>query len=328
MKCPKCHTENPDQASVCKNCGSPLTDAAYKPLDSGSAGKPRKKRWPLVIMILLILLACGSLLGYRYYIDRVEKECLTFTRELFKGLKAMDLSNIEEKYHPEQMPVDPDLKKVIRDKIKEVFENSAFSSLVDFDSLDIDYDPLFDELVSDASYEIISSETKWNQCTVRVTSSNADFSKLPQLIVDQAKKDIADLYDPDNLAGILSGLFNKYLGSGDQSDGANQDNSSQDSGSKSSDSQDKGSQDSGSKSSDSQDGSQSSSNLVSDFTKMLIDWYRQVKDDAPRKTTTADIVFKFKDGKWTIDSFDQELIYSFYGVPSDILQQDQEPAAK
>ena len=300
MKCPKCNSENPSGAAVCSSCGSPLSDAIYTPLDNDAKGKPRRKKWPLVLIIVLLLLACGGFLGYRYYIYRIEKECVTFTNELFTGLKKMDLSNIEEKYHPEEMPVDPDLRGVIEDRIKEVLKSSPLSSVVDIDSLDIDYDLIFDELTEDARYKIESSETKWNECTIRVTTSNTDFEKLPKLLLEKAREDVDYLSKPETIAGILSQLISDHLPGQDSEDSSQDENTDR----------------------NTEDGSSGNtvSNAISNFTQLFMDWYREVKDDAPKKTKTADIVFKFKDGKWTIDSLDKELIYSFYGVPSDILQ--------
>ena len=300
MKCPKCNTDNPPSAAVCSSCGSPLSDAPYTPIGSDTEGKPRRKKWPLILILVLLLLVCGGYLGYSYYINRVEKECVTFTNELFQGLKELDLSNIEEKYHPKEMPVDPDLKGVIENRIKEVLKNSALGSVVDIDSLDINYDLIFDELTKDAKYKIVSTETKWNECTVRVTTSNADFEKLPKMLLEKAKEEVNNLSQPENIAGILSQLISDHL------PGQNSEDDTQ-----------AGEDD------DKEEKNNSGgviSDVISNFTDLFLDWFREVKDDAPKKTATADIVFKFKDRKWTIDSFDKELIYSFYGVPSDILE--------
>ncbi len=299
MKCPKCNTDNPSGATVCSFCGSPLCDAFYTPVDNGAEGKSGRKKWPLILILVLLLLTCGGFLGYRYYINRVEKECITFTNELFKGLKKLDLSNIEEKYHPEKMPVDPDLKGLMENRIKEVLKSSPLSSVVDIDSLDIDYDLIFDELTKDARYEIVSSETKWNECTVRVTTSNTDFEALPKLLLEKAREEIDQLSKPENIAGILSQLISGHL-PGQDSEGSSQDENDR----------------------NTEDGSSGNtvSNTISNFTRLFVDWFREVKADAPKKTKTSDIVFKIKDGKWTIDSLDKELIYSFYGVPSDILE--------
>ena len=300
MKCPKCNTENPSGAAVCSFCGSPLSDAVYTPVDNGAKGKTRRKKWPLVLILILLLLTCGGFLGYRYYINRVESECITFTNELFKGLKKLHLSNIEEKYQPEEMPVDADLKGVIEDRIKEVLKSSPLSSVVDIDSLDIDYDLIFDELTEDARYKIASSETKWNECTIRVTTSNTDFEKLPKLLLEKAREDVDYLSKPETIAGILSQLISDHLPGQNSEDPSQEDNTG--------------------RNTEDDNSSNKVPNVISNFTQLFMEWYKEVKDEAPKKTKTADIVFKFKDGKWTIDSLDKELIYSFYGVPSDILQ--------
>ena len=58
MKCRSCGTEIADKALICYRCGNATTDPRIKPPDEGSLfERPRRSRWPLVAVIILIVLA-------------------------------------------------------------------------------------------------------------------------------------------------------------------------------------------------------------------------------------------------------------------------------
>lgn len=51
-----------------------------------------------------------------------------------------------------------------------------------------------------------------------------------------------------------------------------------------------------------------------DLTDKLVKWYEEAREEGAQKTTTGKIVYGMKDGKWTLLSFDEDLIYTFYGI--------------
>ena len=51
-----------------------------------------------------------------------------------------------------------------------------------------------------------------------------------------------------------------------------------------------------------------------DISENLKNWYTEAKKNGPERKTTGKIVFGIKDGKWTLTSFDERLIYGYYGL--------------
>ena len=51
-----------------------------------------------------------------------------------------------------------------------------------------------------------------------------------------------------------------------------------------------------------------------DISENLKNWYKETKKNGPTRKTTGKIVFGIKDGKWTLISFDERLIYGYYGL--------------
>lgn len=51
-----------------------------------------------------------------------------------------------------------------------------------------------------------------------------------------------------------------------------------------------------------------------DISENLKNWYAESKKNGPERKTTGKIVFGIKDGKWTLTTFDERLIYGYYGL--------------
>ena len=51
-----------------------------------------------------------------------------------------------------------------------------------------------------------------------------------------------------------------------------------------------------------------------DISENLKNWYKETKKNGPTRKTTGKIVFGIKDGKWALISFDERLIYGYYGL--------------
>lgn len=51
-----------------------------------------------------------------------------------------------------------------------------------------------------------------------------------------------------------------------------------------------------------------------DISENLKNWYKETKKNGPTRKTTGKIVFGIRDGKWTLTSFDERLIYGYYGL--------------
>jgi len=58
MKCSYCDTEIADKALICYRCGNATTAPRIKPPADGSLfDRPRRSRWPVAAVVILILLA-------------------------------------------------------------------------------------------------------------------------------------------------------------------------------------------------------------------------------------------------------------------------------
>lgn len=51
-----------------------------------------------------------------------------------------------------------------------------------------------------------------------------------------------------------------------------------------------------------------------DFSSKIQTWLDEALDEGTRTQTTGKIVYGIKNGKWTLISFDKNLIYSYYGI--------------
>ena len=67
MICKHCGASIADKALICYRCGNATTEPRVKPPDQGSLfERPRRARWPLVAVVVVILLALVAAwaLGY------------------------------------------------------------------------------------------------------------------------------------------------------------------------------------------------------------------------------------------------------------------------
>lgn len=62
MICRKCNTEIADKAIVCYRCGTPTTEAKFKPASGGAMGR-RSRPFALVALGLIIVLVLLALAG-------------------------------------------------------------------------------------------------------------------------------------------------------------------------------------------------------------------------------------------------------------------------
>lgn len=51
-----------------------------------------------------------------------------------------------------------------------------------------------------------------------------------------------------------------------------------------------------------------------DLSDLLYKWYQEARETTPKTETTGTIVYGIADGHWTLLSFDEDLIYSYYGM--------------
>ena len=61
MTCKHCGATIADKALICYRCGNATTDPRIKPPAEGSIfDRPRRSRWPIVVIVLLLVLALAA----------------------------------------------------------------------------------------------------------------------------------------------------------------------------------------------------------------------------------------------------------------------------
>lgn len=206
MNCPNCGKPYSGEELYCPNCNAPLGNAIYSPVP-----KRRKKTGirPIMIIIplLILILAAGGFAAYRYYLYRIDRECTRAVSKAFDSAKAMDFSDMDPEHLPRILQDNPDVRAMIRQAISDKFSEAGLDRYIDPDSLDLD--PLIDEIVKDASYEITGSDVRWNRCTVSVHVENTDFSALPSAVMSELKEQVTDSDSTlwDRFKKYISGLF-------------------------------------------------------------------------------------------------------------------------
>lgn len=58
----------------------------------------------------------------------------------------------------------------------------------------------------------------------------------------------------------------------------------------------------------------SSGDEEQDLSELLYEWYEEAREAAPKTDYTGTIVYGIVDGQWTLTSFDEDLIYNYYGL--------------
>lgn len=56
------------------------------------------------------------------------------------------------------------------------------------------------------------------------------------------------------------------------------------------------------------------------LSDLLYEWYQEARETAPKTSATGTIVYGITNGHWTLQSFDDDLLYSYYGIHPDTLK--------
>lgn len=110
MYCPKCGAENKEGARFCGNCGTPLAQKNMeRSAEDGDAalsageremGTPekKKKKWPLILMIFLILAAACAVGGLLIFRQIERKQFQGYVKSGQKYLEEMNYEKAEDSY--------------------------------------------------------------------------------------------------------------------------------------------------------------------------------------------------------------------------------------
>lgn len=190
MNCPNCGDYYTENEKICKKCGAPLSNAVYNSVEPSAQKKKRGRVLLIIIILLLVLFIAGGIIGYKYYLSRVEAECVKTTEQIFTYAENMDFSEVPSSKLPEPLKSEPNIKNLIKKQITSYIDESSLSSIIDTDSIDID--TLCDEIIDQASYEIISVSSSYNFCDVDIQVSNVDFVSVLDTVYQKASSEVSD----------------------------------------------------------------------------------------------------------------------------------------
>lgn len=295
MKCPYCGTPYHEDDMICPSCGQPLSNAHYTPVNThpgrggrqntagpepgdrpASAPKPRRKRRKiLIILFVLLLLAGGGAGGYLFYLHQVTRQCQDAVRQIFSMAASMDFSSVDPAYLPPALQENPDVRAYVRDYVDDTLADYGIDTLLEDAGLTIDTDELCDEILQSASYTITGAQTSYNRCTVSVHTENTDFSTLPEAIAEEVENSISGSSFWDSLRDLFSSLFSGHRHEGQDGNSPEEEPSDE---------------------------------------ELFASLYDDFRETAPVTQTDGTVVFGIADGKWTLLSMDEELLYSYYGL--------------
>ncbi len=212
MNCPNCGNPHEPGTTICPFCGAPLGNALYKPAEPRPSGK--KKGWIIFLCVLLVL-SCLGFAGYLYYLKAVEKECLKVTETFMECAGNLDFTPLGRDNLPPPLSEDPDLKKVLEEKVDTILEEKGLSALLSAAGIGVDYDAVFNQLMSRSAYSVTGADTTWNRCTVTLTTSNVSWPAA----IDHLKEKITaadETGSPATWWEGLKGWLNSILGGGQE----------------------------------------------------------------------------------------------------------------
>lgn len=211
MNCPNCHTPYEQDARFCPKCGQPLGNADYLPLSGG--GKKEKGRSGkifLIISVICIIIVIAGAIGYYAYIQTVKRKCRQATEDIFTVAHELSFSSVDPAYLPEELKENLDIRTLIQKKLREAFEeDSTAGTLSKYIEEIIDIDTICDDIVSSASYEIVSVDADYHSCRVTVRTENTDYSRVTASVYQELKR---RLTDTDSLWQSIGSFFSSIFG--------------------------------------------------------------------------------------------------------------------
>lgn len=267
MKCPKCGFPHEGNTSICPNCATPLSNADFSP------AKEKPKRTGLIVLLILMLLilaGTGGFFGYRFYLKKVESECLKTTEKVMECAKNMDFSPLGQENLPEELADQANIREQIPGYIDAALQKEGLTEIVEMLGIEKDYDQIADIILSNADYSIDKVETTYNKCTITLTTNNINYP----VAITNMQSELTSIIDNANVTdwGWWSSLKDwvSQLFSGEDK-----------------------------------------------FPTNISGWLDKVITNEEPQARTGQIVYGIKDRQWTVLSFDQELIYNYYGFPQE-----------
>ncbi len=217
MNCPNCNTPYDPESRYCPKCGHPLGDAEYTPL-TDETYRSRKRTGKILRIIMAVILICTVTLAVVYfvYIQIIKHYCRDATERIFTVAHDMDFSSVDPSLLPEELQENPDISSLIQSIISESLGDSEMAKTISrYVSQVIDTDKICEDIVSSASYEILSEKADYHTCRVTVRTENTDYSKVLASVYSEIQEMVTDT---DSLWESIGSFFSSIFGGESKTD--------------------------------------------------------------------------------------------------------------
>lgn len=215
MNCPKCGTPYEPDTKFCSTCGHPLDDADYRFISKKDYRKKKLSSIAARLIAAAAILVIVAMIGYHAYIQFIKKHCRQAVDEVFQAAHEMDFSSIDPEYLPDKMKENPNIRTLLKEELSKVIgKDTTANPLAAYLSEVIDIDMICDDIISTASYKILSVEADYHTCKVTVRTENTDYSK----VFDNLYSDIQErITDNESIWESIGSFFSSIFGGDDDS---------------------------------------------------------------------------------------------------------------
>ena len=211
MNCPKCNTPYDEYTEFCPNCGQALSNADFKPLSTETGNSKSKKGRVLTIIAIILLIAIlAGVIGYFVALAIFRHKCREATDQIFKVAHDLDASSVDPRYLPDELKENPDLKVLLKKRItKALVDDGLPEALADHVIEAVDLDDICDDIVSTASYKILSVDGDLLSCKVTVETENLDYYEV---LINMGNEIYSRLKDDKSLWESVLSFFSSLIG--------------------------------------------------------------------------------------------------------------------
>ncbi len=185
-----------------------------------------KKRSPVLkyflIGIFIIIIPVGLYFGYHYYLTSAEDACRQETENIFAKYQNADFSSFDADTIPDlfkdsetdEAKSTDTVKANVSSQLMKKIEGTLLEKLFSYSDQSSDYDFIWNEIISNASYEITDVEASATTCKVTVTTKNKDYIEVSEKFQDKLPKSMVS--DLSLWESVKNSIANIIFGSDDE----------------------------------------------------------------------------------------------------------------